>query len=388
MWFIGWLRRDLRKIFIAGGTVLFLLLIIGFGAGPGFVESRLNRVGNSAAREPQSQSELHSKLQIADLHADSLLWDRDLLRRGSRGHVDVPRLIEGNVAVQAFTVVTKVPSKDGKTDRITQLAMLQRWPAATWSSLRERALYQASRLHEFAEESSGRLVVIRSQKDLGTFLERRAAHPQRVAAFLGLEGAHALEGNVKNLDDLYDAGYRMIGIAHFFDNEFGGSSYGANRGLTPLGRELIREMEQRRIIVDLAHASPKTIDDVLAMATRPVLVSHTGVQGTCKGARNLSDEHLRKIAANGGIIGIGFWPGAVCGNDVQSIVRAIRHVVRVTGVSHAALGSDFDGDTTVPFDAAGLAQLTAALQAGGFTETEIRQIMGENALRFLAANLP
>lgn len=387
---VHWCRyQAMRKFLIAMVTILLLLLAVAFVAGPGYVESRLNRVEPRANTASQpSSSDLHATLRIVDLHADSLLWGRELLERGNRGHVDVPRLLEGNVAVQAFTVVTKVPSKDGKTDRITQLAMLQRWPVATWTSLRERALYQANKLHDFAAMSSGRLVVVRSRDELRHFLERRATQSQIVAGFLGLEGAHALEGDLKNLDVLYDAGFRMIGVAHFFDNEFGGSSYGANRRLTPLGRDLIREMESRRILVDLAHASPKTIDDVLAIATRPVVVSHTGVQATCKGPRNLSDAQVRKIAAKGGIIGIGFWPGAVCGNDEQAIVRAIRHVVTLVGVNHVALGSDYDGDTTVPFDTAGLPQLTAALQAAGFSETEIRQVMGENVLRVLSASLP
>jgi microsomal dipeptidase-like Zn-dependent dipeptidase len=137
-----------------------------------------------------------------------------------------------------------------------------------------------------------------------------------------------------------------------------------------------------------AHASSKTIDDGLQIATRPVLVSHTGVQGTCDNARNLSDRHLQQIARNGGVIGIGFWKTAVCGEDVTVIVRAIRYTSNLIGVNHVALGSDFDGSVQLPFDVADLAQITNALQAEGFTEIEIRKIMGLNVFRLLQKLLP
>jgi membrane dipeptidase len=140
--------------------------------------------------------------------------------------------------------------------------------------------------------------------------------------------------------------------------------------------------------VDLAHSSPQAIKDVLAIAKRPVVVSHTGVQGTCQNQRNLSDAQLKAIADNGGLIGIGFWDVAVCGSTPQAIARAIRHAVNVAGINHVALGSDFDGATTVPFDAAHMVQLTDALLDAGLTEPEIRKVMGDNVLRFLRQNLP
>jgi microsomal dipeptidase-like Zn-dependent dipeptidase len=181
----------------------------------------------------------------------------------------------------------------------------------------------------------------------------------------------------------------MMSPTHFFDNEVAGSAHGVNKGgLTEMGREMIRRMEAKQMIVDLAHASPRTIDDVLAMATRPVVISHTGVKGTCDNTRNVSDEHLRGIAKTGGVIGIGYWKMAVCGQDVQAIVRAIRHVVKVAGIEHVALGSDFDGAIGAIFDTTGLVKLTEALLADGFSEAEIELIMGGNTLRVLKATLP
>ena len=219
--------------------------------------------------------------------------------------MDVPRLIEGHVAIEAFTVVTKTPRglnvrrNDDRSDMITPLAMAQRWPPRTWTSLRERALYLAQTARETAERSEGRLTLLRTRDDLTRYLERRKTEPAITAAFLGLEGAHALEGDLAAVDTLFDAGFRMIAPTHFFDTEWAGSAHGvAKGGLTEKGRALVRRLEERRILLDLAHASPRTIADALAMATRPVVVSHSGVKGTCDNARNLSDAELRGVAAD------------------------------------------------------------------------------------------
>jgi membrane dipeptidase len=338
---------------------------------------------------------LHRRLRVVDLHADTLLWNRELLERARRGHVDVPRLLEGNVALQAFTVVTKSPrrlnieSNDDRSDNITLLAMAQHWPAATWFSLKERALHEARRLDTAAARSGGRLTVVRSRSDLEAYLRRRQAEPGITAGFLGLEGAHALEGDLANVDDLFGAGFRMVALVHFFDNEFGGSAHGVRKGgLTAKGRDLVRRLEERQMLVDLAHASASTVRDVLAAATRPVVVSHTGVKGTCDNVRNLDDEELRGVARTGGLVGIGYWQTAVCGTEGRAIARAIRHAVQVAGIEHVALGSDFDGAVAEPFDTTGLAEVTDALLAEGFTEPDVAKIMGGNALRLLAATLP
>jgi len=355
----------------------------------------MNHVRDLPPEIPERARQIHRRLLIVDLHADTLLWQRDLFTRSDRGHVDVPRLIEGNVALQAFTAVNRAPRNlnmirnDSSSDMLMPLAILQMWPIATWTSPMQRALYEAERFERAASKSTGQLVWIRSASDLTSYLERRRNEPMLTAGFLGVEGADALEGDLANLQLLFDAGFRMLSPTHFTDTLFAGSSTGADkRGLTPLGRKLIKEMEARRMIVDLAHASPQTVDDVLGMATRPMLVSHTGVTATCDSNRNLSDDRIARIAGKGGLIGIAYFPAAVCGTDVGAIVRAIWHVTGLVGVEHVALGSDFDGNTTMPFDVSGLASITAALLSGGFTEDEIAKIMGDNALHFLAENLP
>ena len=152
--------------------------------------------------------------------------------------------------------------------------------------------------------------------------------------------------------------------------------------------QMVERMEALGMIVDVAHASERTIDDVLAMASRPVVASHTGVRGTADNARNLSDAHLRGIAGTGGLIGIGFWDTATGGHDVGSIARSIAYAVDVAGIDHVALGSDFDGGVTVPIDATGLVQITDALLDLGWDELAIGKVMGGNALRVLAEGLP
>ena len=387
-----------KKILITLGVIVLLLLVMFFFVVPAQLEKRLNVSLNAPPYLASERAgELHKKLLVADLHADSLLWDRDLLDRATRGHVDIPRLIEGNVALQSFTVVTKTPyvwkmnieRNDDTSDNITILAIAQRWPTATWSSLTQRALYQAKKLKDTAARSGGKFTLIRTSAELSGYLDRRVTEPHITAGFLGIEGAQALDGNLDNIDVLFDAGFRMMSPSHFFDTDIGGSAHGVEKGgLTDKGKEMIRRMEAKHMIVDVAHASAKTIDDVLAIATRPVFVSHTGVRGTCDNQRNLSDEQLRGIARTGGVIGIGYWDTAVCGKDAKAIATAIRYTANLVGADRVGLGSDFDGAVVEPFDTSGLVQITDALLAEGFTDEEIGKIMGRNVLRLLIQNLP
>lgn len=381
-------------------AVLILLAVVGvlafFTVAPVVAEWLFN---GTRLRGPYRASErgraLHARLLVADMHADTLLWNRDVLVRSERGHVDVPRLAEGGVALQFFTVVSHTPyspkydTNPEGLDGVTAIAVAGRWPLRSVRSMRERALHQARKLHEAAGRSGGRLVIIRTADDLARFVERRRGDAQLVAALLGLEGAYPLEGDVNNVDVLFDAGFRMLAPTHFYDNEWGGSAHGVGKGgLTEKGREMVRRAEARGMLVDLAHASEQTFDDVCAVSTRPLVVSHTGVRGTCDNNRNLSDEQLRKIASKGGVVGIGYWETATCGGDARAVARAIRHAANVVGVEHVALGSDFDGAVTEPFDTTGVVLITDALLEEGFNEEEIGAIMGGNVFRLLAETLP
>jgi microsomal dipeptidase-like Zn-dependent dipeptidase len=339
--------------------------------------------------------DLHRRLWVADLHADSLLWGRDLLARADRGHVDVPRLVDGNVALQVLAASTKSPRhinierNDDRSDDVILLALALGWPPATWRRLLPRALHMARQADAMASRADGRFRIIRTRRDLADYEAARRERPAITAGLLSIEGAHALDDDAANVEVVADAGFRMMSPSHFFDNAFGGSAHGIEKGgLTERGREMVERMEARRMLVDVAHASAATVSDVVAMANRPVVASHTGLRGCCDNARNLSDEHARGIAATGGVVGIGFWPTACGGEDVASIARSIRYAVDVAGAEHVALGSDFDGAVPEPFDAAGMVFLTDALLTAGLDETTIAGVMGGSVRRLLAEALP
>jgi len=358
----------------------------------------------------------HNELLIADLHADTLLWNRDLMKRSDRGHVDIPRMVEGNIGLQGFSMVTQTPPKisyqgnaNGK-DNIIWLAIFQSWPFSSWFNLSKRAFHQIDRLSA-AVRASDQFFLIRNKSDLENYLQLRLRYQSSkspdqkkiTAGFLALEGAQSLTANVENpsttesrkqlmneiLQQYYEAGVRMISPAHLTDNFIGGSQQGMEKyGLTDLGFEWLKKMNDLHMIIDLAHASEKVISDVLEKSSSPVVVSHTGVKGTCDNNRNLSDEQIRAIAAKGGLIGIGFWEGATCGKTVDDIVKAILYVKNLVGIQHVALASDWDGFVSTPFDASGVGQLSGALADAGLSQAEVAQIMGGNVFEFLLKNLP
>lgn len=384
-----------RKYWLGALALLAIALLAFFALAPGLVERDMNKV--VATRLPTVTPEtrkLRAGLRIADLHEDTLLWKRDLLARSDRGHVDLPRLIEGNVALQVFSSVTKTPKNQNydangaDTDNITLLAFAQLQPPRTWTSLLERSLFHARKLDRAAAASNGRLRVIRTPADLDSLLAARAAGQKTVGGLLSIEGLQNMEGKLANIDRLHQAGFRMAGLTHFFDNELAGSMHGiAKGGLTPLGRATVRRMEQLGMIVDIAHASHKTVAEVLAMARRPVVSSHGGVQAVCKVNRNLSDEEIRGVARTGGVIGIGYWDAAICGTEPEKVAAAIAHVRDLVGIDHVGLGSDFDGAVTTGFDTAQLVFVTQALVDRGFTPEEIRKVMGGNVLRVIRAGI-
>jgi len=387
----------LLKITIIIAGVLCLILALALSLGPAKLEGGMNTVIPHADYEVSAQARaLHKSLVIGDLHADSTLWQRDLLERSDRGHVDIPRMREGNVAVQMFTSVTKAPSglnyeknSSDARDNITSLALLQAWPVATWNSLTERALYQAGRLHAMAEQAPQQFQLILSAKDLETLLSRRENGEAVVGGVLGTEGSHALGGELDNIDKLYEAGFRMMSLQHFFDNKLGGSLHGeSGGGLTDFGRQAVDKMLARGIMIDVSHSAPRVVEDVLAHSSAPLIVSHTGFYGHCQSPRNISDELMQKIAEGGGIIGVGYWDGAVCEATPRSIVSAMRYGIDLVGENHVALGSDYDGSISAPFDTSELVVLTDEMLKANFTETEIRKVMGENMMRFLRDNLP
>ena len=410
--------RSMRRRAAWMGLALLLVSALFFGVFPPLLAWRMNQHGGSQPPPLNAQAQsLHSKLLVADLHAATLAWSRDLFAAGGPGQVDVPRLTDGGVALQVFSAASRlwwsgdlhrtVTEQSAGFDLLTPLAVAQLWPRATWSSRLERVLYQADRLRQAVRLAGMRLIAVRGQADLDRLLLARShaeanglARP--IGVMLAVNDADALEGRIENLDRLFDAGFRMavppsppmprspgggLGTLEAAPDE---AAAGAARGdrLTPIGRQWLRRMENKGMLVDVAHVSPATLQMVVDNATRPVVASHTGMRGACDRPRNLTDEEARGIAATGGLIGIGFWREAVCDVSVDAIVRSIRYAVGVVGVDHVAFGSNFDGGAPTPVDAAGLAHLTHGLTAAGFSDEDIAKIAGGNVLRVLRQVLP
>lgn len=385
----------MRRKILVGIAILLLIALIGFfGFVPKIVDKSKNTVREKTVSLP-AHAWYDSLPFVADLHCDELLWKRNLLKKHDYGHVDLPRLQQANIAFQVFTIVSKTPrnqnydSNSDKTDNITLLSLAQLRPVRTWFSLKARALNQCRQLHRYADQSEGQFRVIESGKQLQQLISDRKANHKLVGGMLGLEGAHCLEDDLQNLDDFYKAGVRYIGLAHFFDNEWAGSAHGVEKyGLTDAGKKLVRKMDSLHILIDLAHASPKTIADVFAFTTGPLIVSHTGVQGICNNPRNLSDQQLAELSKRDALIGIGLWETAVCGSDAAATAKSVRYAVDHIGIDKVVIGSDFDGAIEAPFDITGFPLLVSALEKEGFNKTEIEKILGGNTREFLIRNLP
>ena len=385
------------KIILATVSVVLILYFFAVQIVPPMVDKDFNTVSLKAPYEVTAEARIvYNSLEfIADLHCDVLLWKRDINKKHDYGHVDIPMMQEAGLALQAFTIVSKTPKNmnfdmnTGETDNITSLYIAQGRPLKSWFSLKERALVQCEKLYSYARNSAGGFRVITSQNELKDYLKDRNTQEGLTAGYLGVEGMQVLEGKLNNVQVMFDAGIRMMAPVHFFDNELGGSAHGVSKkGLTDFGKKVIKEMEQRNMIVDLSHSAPALIDDVLEMATRPLLVSHTGVKGTCDNVRNLSDEHLLKIANTGGIIGIALFEPAVCGTNAYATAKAIKYAADLAGIEHIALGSDFDGAFTMHFDVTGYPLLVEELMKMDYSPEDIGLIMGGNVKRFMLANLP
>jgi membrane dipeptidase len=213
-----------------------------------------------------------------------------------------------------------------------------------------------------------------------------------MGALLGIEGAHALEGDLDNVEVFARRGVRYLGILHFSANEAGAPAFGRgrddDRGLTQWGRDLVERCEANDVIVDLAHVNRRGFLDACAMATKPPIVSHTGVLGAFDHWRNIDDDQLRAVADRGGCVGVIFAPQFLGGDGIQPIVDHMLHILDVVGEDGPALGSDWDG-FVVPSrgvsDPRGLPLLTDALLAAGVKEPTIAKILRGNAMRVLGS---
>ncbi len=280
------------------------------------------------------------------------------------GHVDLPRMREGGMDAQFFGLVS-LPVM-GKARGLARAIDEQ-------IDELEAVLSRTSEL---------RLVKTRAE------VERTTADGA-VSALLGIEGAHALEGDLERLAGFARRGVRYLGLLHFSANEAGFPAYGRgerDEGLTRFGRELVERCEAEGVIVDLAHINKRGFLDACAMATKPPIVSHTGVLGAFEHWRNIDDAQLRAVAERGGVVGVIFCPRFLGGDGLEPVVKHLLHVIDVVGEECAALGSDWDGmivPTRELADPRGLPQLTDALLAAGVSDAVIGKILRGNVLRVL-----
>ena len=386
------------KKFVISIFILFTTLcVLALSLLPTFLDKNMNPVSeHSTYLVSKKAQEMHKSLIVGDWHADSALWNRDLKKTHDYGHVDIPRLQKGNVALQMFTTVTKSPAgqnyeknNSDSRDNITALAIVQRWPIKTWFSLYERALYQSNKIVSLAERDPENFMLIRSQNDLDIFLFKRESNSRLVGGLIGTEGSHALDGSIDNIENLYKNGFRMMSLQHFFDNKLGGSLHGTSgEGLTEFGIKAIKEMMRLDIIIDLSHSSQQVVKDVLEISDQPLVISHTGFNGHCKSPRNISDDLMKEISSRGGLIAVGFWDAAICDNTPKVVAEAINYGIKLIGADHVSLGSDFDGTIEPGFDTSELQAITHELIELGLREIEIKKVMGLNMLTFLQNNLP
>ena len=391
-----------------------LLLGLAWLTGCTLLERVVEDIGNPVSTQPPyavgaPAQALHDRLFVADLHADMLLAARDPTRAAEYGHLDLPRMRAGHVGIQVFSIVTNMPLClrqeycSRSPNLVVLLAALQGWPIDTWADDAMRALYQATKLRRIAADPAAGLVLLENADTLENLLaEHIATRP--IGALLAVEGAQAAGDDVSGVDRLADVGVRMFGLAHFFDNAVAGSAHGlAQGGITPFGQQVIDRAIARGMIIDLAHASPASIDDFLERwHGEPFVVSHTGLRSVCDHQRNLTDMQVRRIVRADGLIGIGAWDKALClapsapaGAYVDRMVDSIRRAIALAndehpgrGEDYIALGSDFDGWVPVGFDASGWPLLTQGLLQAGLTEAQVMRVMGGNVCRLLLRGLP
>ncbi len=317
--------------------------------------------------------ELHYSSFVADLHADTLLWDKllgyDMLKEHRPkfggtpflGHVDAPRMVGGGVSLQAFAIVPNY-----------------------WYKKREIAEKYVSRMQQ----------IVRHTPMLQWALSGSEAEAARrngnIGVFLGLEGAHPLEGKPENLKWFYDNGVRYISLTHFNKTEAAYPSLFSSRrdkGLTVFGKELITAMNEIKMMVDLAHINRGGFFEAIELSSSPVIVSHTVAKGLSNHPRGIDDEQIKAVAKKGGVIGIMFSPLFLCKKIFcasEMIVKHIDYIRKTAGIDCIALGSDFDGMIHLPRDMRGvndLPILTQTMLDWNYSEEEIRKVLGLNFLR-------
>ena len=320
---------------------------------------------------------LHRDSIVVDGHCDSVLElmgfgfegrtaePRDLAIRGTRGHADIPRLLEGGVTAQVFALFTADPYvKDAVAHTRRMLAAM-----------------------EDLFDRTDQVRPARSSRDV-----HEAKAEGRLAAFLGIEGGEAIGNNLSELESFYSRGVRLMGLTWNRRNALGrGAAAEGSGGLTDFGRRVVAEMERLGMIVDASHLSDEALDDLLAVARRPIVASHSNSRTLRDHRRNLTDAQAEGIASTGGLVAVTF-AGSFVDEvpekvDLDRLLDHLDHLVSVIGADHVGLGSDFDGyqdkNGTVLADCTELPRLTESLLGRGYDPSDVRAVLGGNWMRVI-----
>ena len=322
--------------------------------------------------------QLHKRATVVDAHIDTLLeimvpparpikvpTPRKFGERSSKGHVDLPRLLESGVDLQIFAVYIQ---PEYKIERALH-----------------RALQVIDRFYKELHDHEDKMMLFTKVSDV-----REAEKQGKIAAMLSIEGGEAVEADLGILRMLYRLGLRAMTLTWNERNQIAdGAGEGRTKGgLTNFGVELVKEMNNLGMVVDVSHLNDAGFFDVIETTTKPVIASHSNCRAICNHRRNLTDDMIKILADNGGVMGMNFSASFVDENKenatLERVLDHVDHVVKVASVDHVGLGSDFDGIETTPKgleDVTRMPYLTEGLLKRGYKEDDIRKILGENFLR-------
>jgi membrane dipeptidase len=322
---------------------------------------------------------LHREASVVDMHCDTIarfMAGEDLSQDLPKGHIDIPKLKRGGVDLEVFACFAPPPANEAEKYRSAN-----------------GVFAQIEAVNKLVENNPGDLALVRSVDEATA-----ARNASKTGVLIAIEGGYAIENDLVLLREFYRAGVRLMTLTHWTATDWAdasGDPKPIHGGLTEFGESVVREMNRLGMIIDVSHAHDETFWDVIRLSKAPVVASHSACRALSPHHRNLSDEMLKALAENGGVVGICVLPAFLRSEldkklpvvDVKTVVDHIDHVVKVTGdADHVGLGSDFDGtsDTPVGLENIGLLpNITKELVARGYKPADIRKILGGNFLRVL-----
>jgi len=330
----------------------------------------------TTAERDRRVAAIHERYVFADVHAHPSTFHRANVERIESA--ELARYQRGLIDLVVCNVSSDAAYQGGYTNRdSTRVARLRGNDAYPLQPGQAMA-FTLDRLARVLKTIESGEAVLATSPDAVLEAKRRG----KIALLPALEGADGLEGNPDNLRELHRRGVRLLQIMHFLDNSLGSNQIPPyeDRGLTPLGRDVVREANRLGIIVDLAHANTRTIMDALETSSQSIIFSHTGAKALHQGDRYLTDDEIRAIAAQGGLIGI--WPAAAF-ETIEGMIRHIDHVKTLVGVDHIAIGSDLRGMGYIPAfgEEANFRAIVDGLMDAGYSDEDIGKIMGGNFFR-------